>query len=71
MVLDGTSPEVWRERTRFLLTPQSGHRAKQGKVWSPLVIAHGRLYLRDQERVWCFGVADPLESRGGPRQSPK
>jgi outer membrane protein assembly factor BamB len=67
MVLADASPEGWRERGRFLLTPQSEHRAKQGKVWSPPVIAHGKLYLRDQERLWCFEITDPSDPRGGRR----
>ena len=67
MVLADASPEGWRERGRFLLTPQSGQRAKQAKVWSPPVIAHGRLYLRDQERLWCFEIADPSDPRDGRR----
>ena len=69
MVLADASPEGWRERSRFLLTPQSEQRAEQGKVWSPPVIAHGRLYLRDQERLCCFEIAEPSESRGERRSS--
>jgi len=67
MVIADASPGGWRERSRFLLTPQSGHRARQGKVWSPPVIAHGKLYLRDQERLWCFEIADPSDPRDGRR----
>ena len=63
MVLADASLAGWRERSRFLLAPQSGLRAKQGKVWSPPVIAHGKLYLRDQERGWCFDIAEPAEPR--------
>lgn len=57
VVLAEASPKGWKERSRFLLAPQSEHRAKQGKVWTPPVIAGGRLYLRDQENLFCFNIS--------------
>lgn len=54
VVLAEASPKGWQEHGCFTITPQSGHRARQGKVWTQPVIAHGHLYLRDQGHLWCF-----------------
>jgi outer membrane protein assembly factor BamB len=54
VALAEASPKGWKEHSRFVLAPQSEHRALKAKVWAPPVIAHGRLYLRDQENLWCF-----------------
>jgi hypothetical protein len=32
-------------------------RKKSGKIWTPPVVANGRLYLRDQELIFCYDVA--------------
>jgi outer membrane protein assembly factor BamB len=63
VVLAEASPKGWKEHSRFQLAPQSEQRAKQAKVWTPAVIAHGRLYLRDQEHGWCFDIAEPPAPR--------
>jgi outer membrane protein assembly factor BamB len=55
-VLVEASPEGWREAGRFKLPRQSALRKPAGKVWTPPVIAGGRLYLRDQELLFCFDV---------------
>lgn len=52
------STEEWKERGRFVLQPQSELRGDRGKVWTHPVIANGRLYLRDQELVYCYDVQD-------------
>ena len=54
VVLAETSAKGWKEHSRFQLTPQSERRALKGKVWTPPVIANGRLYLRDQDLLFCF-----------------
>ena len=56
VALAEASPKRWEEHSRFQLTPQSEHRAQKGKVWTPPVIADGRLYLRDQENLFCYDV---------------
>ena len=50
------SAKGWKEHSRFQLTPQSERRALKGKVWTPPVIAHGRLYLRDQDLLFCLDI---------------
>lgn len=46
-----------KEISRFELAPQSERRALKAKVWTPPVIAHGRLYLRDQEYLLCYQIS--------------
>lgn len=50
------SPSGWNEKGRFTLEPQTTQRAKDGRIWVHPVISHGKLYLRDQEIVYCFDV---------------
>jgi outer membrane protein assembly factor BamB len=57
VALAEASPEGWKEIRRFALAPQSERRAVKGKVWTPPVIANGRLYLRDQENLWCYQIS--------------
>ncbi len=56
VVLAEASPAGWSEKGRFVLTPQSKQRSPSGKVWTHPVIANGKLYLRDQEIIYCFDV---------------
>lgn len=50
------SPKGWTEISRFALPQQSKLRKPAGKVWTPPVIAHGKLYLRDQELLYCYDI---------------
>ena len=50
------SPEGWREKGRFRLAPLSEKRSRQGGIWPHPVVINGRLYLRDQEYLYCFDV---------------
>jgi outer membrane protein assembly factor BamB len=59
VVLIDASSEGWKEHGRFKLDPQSKIRSSQGRVWTHPVISHGRLYLRDQDLVYCFDVKKP------------
>lgn len=56
VVLAEASPAGWSEKGRFKLTPQSEQRSSQGRIWVHPVITNGRLYLRDQEFIYCFDV---------------
>ena len=70
VALAEASSKGWKEISRFVLAPQSERRALKAKVWTPPVIAHGSLYLRDQGNLWCFGIslqAAPSRS-ANPRQ---
>jgi outer membrane protein assembly factor BamB len=50
------SPSKWQEHGRFRIGPQSAQRSPQGKIWTHPVVAHGRLFLRDQEVLLCYDV---------------
>ena len=56
VVLIEASPNGWSERGRFTLTPQTQLRKPSGKIWTHPVIVNGRMYLRDQELLFCFDV---------------
>jgi hypothetical protein len=56
MALIAASPADWKELGRFTLPQQSKLRKPDGKVWTPPVIADGKLYLRDQDLLFCYDV---------------
>ncbi len=55
-VLIEASPEGWKEHGRFTIPKESGVRSPSGGVWTHPVVANGRLYLRDQDLLYCFDV---------------
>ncbi len=44
---------------RFVLPRKSALRKPQGGLWTPPVVANGKLFLRDQELVFCYDVRAP------------
>ena len=56
VVLVQPDPTKYKETGRFTLNPQSTMRKPSGKVWTHPVIADGKLYLRDQELVFCYQI---------------
>ena len=56
VVLVEASPKGWNEKGRFTLSPQTEKRSSQGKVWTHPVVVDGKLYLRDQELLYCYDV---------------
>ncbi len=59
VVLIAASSKGWQEHGRFTLEPQTKIRKPKGKIWTHPVIADGKLYLRDQDLVYCFDVKAP------------
>jgi outer membrane protein assembly factor BamB len=59
VVLIEASPKGWKEHGRFKLEPLSTQRSPQGRVWTHPVITDGKLYLRDQELLFCYDVKAP------------
>jgi outer membrane protein assembly factor BamB len=57
VVLIEASPEGWKEHGRFTLSPQTTNRNPKGMIWTHPVVSGGRLYLRDQELLFCFDVS--------------
>lgn len=58
VVLIEASPDGWKEHGRFTLSPQTEQRSPKGKIWTHPVIVNGKLYLRDQELLFCFDVKE-------------
>ena len=56
VVLVDASPEGWKEHGRFKLDPQTKIRNPQGHIWTHPVISNGKLYLRDQDIIYCYDV---------------
>lgn len=50
------TPKAWTEKGRFKLNPQTTKRAREGRIWTHPVVVNGRLYLRDQELLFCYDV---------------
>lgn len=47
------NPRRWEEKGRFKLEPQSEIR---GTIWTHPVVIGGKLYLRDQDLIYCYDV---------------
>jgi len=56
VALADASPKAWKEHGRFKLDQQSKIRDSQGRFWTHPVISNGKLYLRDQDLVFCYDV---------------
>jgi outer membrane protein assembly factor BamB len=56
VVLIDASPKGWQEHGRFTLNPQTKIRSSSGAIWTHPVISNGKLYLRDQDMVYCYDV---------------
>ncbi len=52
------SPDGFQEVSRFKLSPQSEIRSRRGAIWVHPVVVGGRLFLRDQEYIYCYDVKD-------------
>jgi outer membrane protein assembly factor BamB len=50
------SPEGYKEEGRLELPQKSKIRKVGGKVWAHPVLSDGKLYLRDQEFIFCYQV---------------
>jgi outer membrane protein assembly factor BamB len=59
VALIDASPKGWKEHGRFKLDPASTQRTAPGRIWTHPVITGGRLYLRDQELLYCYDVKAP------------
>lgn len=55
-VLVEPSAEKWIEHGRFTIPEETKLERGQGKVWTHPVVSHGRLFLRDQDLLFCFDV---------------
>jgi len=56
VVMIKASSDGWNELGRFTLSPQTENRKPSGRIWVHPVIVDGKLYLRDQELIYCYRV---------------
>jgi outer membrane protein assembly factor BamB len=56
LVLIEASPKGWNEHGRFTFEPQTKIRSPQGRIWTHPVISNGKLYLRDQDLIYCYDI---------------
>lgn len=50
------TPEGYREKGRFTPPNPPTRKGQLEKAWAYPVIANGRLYIRDQNSLWCYEV---------------
>lgn len=51
-----STPNGWNERGRLKLPNESQNRRPSGGLWTHPVVANGRLYIRDQELLYCYDL---------------
>jgi outer membrane protein assembly factor BamB len=52
------SPKGWKEDGRFTIPQQTKVPRKNGHIWTHPVVANGKLFLRDQDLIFCYDVRD-------------
>jgi outer membrane protein assembly factor BamB len=57
------TPAGWKETGRFKIPRESSKRKPESRFWTHPVIANGRLYLRDQDLLFCFDLQDASAAR--------
>lgn len=57
VALIDASTSGYKEHGKFKLEPQSQIRSKDGRIWTHPVVLDGRLYLRDQDLIYCYDVS--------------
>ncbi len=50
------SPKDWKEIGRLKLPEKSKLERRMGQIWPHPVVAHGKLWLRDHEMLFCFDL---------------
>lgn len=48
--------QAWQETGRFTLPEKSEKRKPAARIWTHPVVSNSRLYLRDQELIFCYDV---------------
>jgi len=56
-VLLEANPKEWKETGRFTIPKKSSDKKHQA-IWTHPTVDNGRLYLRDQELIFCYDVKD-------------
>ena len=58
LALIEATPSGWKETGRFTIPEESKLPRRQGLIWTPPVVSNGRLYLRDQDLLFCYDIAN-------------
>ena len=58
-LVEATPRQPWKEVGRFTIPKETGKPRKSGHIWTHPVVANGRLYLRDQDLIFCYDVKAP------------
>jgi hypothetical protein len=52
------NPKEWKEAGQLTIPKKTSKRSERGGIWTHPVVANGRLYLRDQELIFCYDVKE-------------
>lgn len=58
MALVEANTKEWKEKSTFELPQKSKNNKSNGKLWTHPVIANGKLFLRDQELLFCYNIKE-------------
>ncbi len=58
VLLVEASPKGLKVDGHFAIPEQTRLKRRSGKIWTHPVVADGKLYLRDQELIFCYDVRD-------------
>ncbi|MEZ6115251.1 MAG: PQQ-binding-like beta-propeller repeat protein [Pirellulaceae bacterium] len=61
VALIDAATDGWHEHGRFTLDPQTELRKPDGRIWVHPVVVNGKLYLRDQDLIYCYNVSNGTE----------
>lgn len=50
------SPEAYKEISKFKIPELSNLKKSRGRIWSHPAISNGKLFVRDQELLYCFEI---------------
>jgi outer membrane protein assembly factor BamB len=56
LVRVGAAAKGFEEHGHFTIPAESKKRSPQGAIWTHPVVANGKLYLRDQELLYCYAL---------------
>lgn len=56
VVLFSANEDEYEIKGSFVIGPQTKRRAGKGMVWTHPVVANGKLYVRDQEMIYCYDI---------------
>jgi outer membrane protein assembly factor BamB len=69
LALVEATPMGWTEKARFKIPRETSVRSPRGRIWTHPVVANGKLYLRDQDLLFCFDVSERAVERNSFRSS--